>query len=150
MSVNSYFVQYIESKISISENNNGEFSLLKYKGESSQTFHPVDFWDWFTQKIEYKNEFLSFVVLTDHEEFIVSKKIKISEINHFTKDATALNQIIEQASNLNIVSIPLMEKLKIEPQKVAKEITVDKKITINSNNNIANYFRKKTKSYKDE
>jgi len=54
---------------------------LKKEGEEVFEFEP-SFWEWFKDKIDYNNEELSFVIITD-TDFEIDNSIKISKTSGF-------------------------------------------------------------------
>ena len=96
MMIDSYLIKYINDEISLFENNNGNLEILKNRGESAVSFHHNNFWEWFKTKTVYKDKLLSFIVLTDKDQFIVDDIINIATTNAFVDDEMSLRKIQEQ------------------------------------------------------
>lgn len=151
MIIDSYLIKYINDEISVFENNDGSLEILKKYGEEVQAFCHDDFWKWFKTKIGYKKQSISFVILSDKDEFLIDDKITIAQENSFLSNDLAVKKIQEQSGGLNIISFPDVEDLKsIKRDDVKEETAIKIEIDTRSENNIANYFRNETKSYRDE
>lgn len=155
MTIDSYLIRCIDDEISVYENNKGKLEILKKKGEEAQHFNPDIFWEWFRMKIEYRDESLSFVVLTDNDSFTLDHTIKIAEKNSFFTSNNLIKMIEEQSHGLNIILFPNIDSLEAMSNKSVKKEIIKKEIIKKepfspNHKNIASYFRNKTESYKNE
>ena len=130
----SYLIIYKEGYISIYEYNE-EFEILKYNGEEKQKFEFSQFWEWWREKVEYTNQKISFVVLTDKEEFKLPDFISLSDEIVFLE---------EDLSNFLDVSLKVLTfpKIDFSPKVKQKARPIPKKGTLED------YFYKKLKQYK--
>jgi len=151
--INSYIIQLIKNRVVVSEYADGTLTVLKKKGEKEQVYHELKFWSWFKQKIEYKDEELSFVVVTDNEAFFIpeSCQINLHKTSALDKDSYINNEIISISNGLFVLSFPKRDTLSFESETAEKreELEVQKEEPL-SDNAIAGYFRKQTKDYKNE
>ena len=148
--INGYIFQLIKNRIIVSEYADGSLTVLKNRGEKEQAYDEVKFWFWFKQKIEYKDEELSFVVITDNEAFLIptSAQINLHQTSSLDNDSYIDNEIISMSHGLFVLSFPQRSTLPI--QKVTEEIEEEKPEETLSENALANYFRKQTQRYKNE
>jgi len=145
----AYIIQLENNTITVREYRDGSLRFLKNRGEREQTYNESKFWSWFKQKIEYKGEELSFVVVTDNEAFHIpaSSQIKLHETNVLDNDSFINHEIASISHSLFILSLPPFCERK-SPQK-AEELEIQPEEPLGENA-IAGYFRKKTQGYKDE
>ena len=109
---NLYIIKFIKEFISVFDYKRGFY--IKFEGE--QTFKFDDnFWEWFKRKIEYDNEILCFVVVTDKENFEIDNSIKIATRNGFNPD-------LLQYKNYNILKFPKEKKQSPKKKKENKSI----------------------------
>ena len=90
---------------------------LKKEGEKVFEFEP-SFWEWFKDKIDYNNEELSFVVITDID-FEIDNSIKISKTSRFETFPK-----ISTYKNSKILTFPKLEKKIKKILKSSNEYTV--------------------------
>jgi len=149
--INAYIIKLIKNRVTVSEYAEGSLTVLKNRGEKEQTYHEVKFWSWFKQKIEYEDEELSFVVITDNEEFLVppSAQINLHQTSTLDNDSYINDAIISMSHGLFVLSFPQRSTLHV--QKVTEE-TQEEEIPEEplSENALASYFRKQTQGYKNE
>ena len=137
-----YAIEFINGYISIYNDIDNEFELLKYKGEISQKFEESKFWNWFEDKISYDDEALSFIIITDNEEFKIPTNFKLNNDFKLNRD---LREFIDiKLKNYNLITYPTI-KIELEPQKTdtPKPIKKIKKGSINE------YYINQTKLYKN-
>jgi len=150
--MNKFLIILAENQISVSECSDGEYTPLKLEGEEKQAYDKVSFWQWFKKKRDYSGEALSFLVISDDDNFAIPDEIKLSAINGFQIDSLCKKKLQEQSKKHTILSFPLIENLKQALAIKEKEPT---KIDVNLNEsltkpNIADIFKKQTQEYKYE
>jgi len=103
-----YFNDYVTTK------NYKKNIILKKEGEEKFKFDN-EYWQWFKDKIDYDDEILCFVIVTDKEEFQIDKTIKIGNKNNFNID-------LSKYKNSNFFVFPKIEtpKKKTNPIKTKK------------------------------
>jgi len=153
--ITNYLIHLVKNQISVSEYDNGILSTLKNKGEIKSDYNETKFWIWFKKKIEYDNEALSFVVITDDKEFNIPQdsEITISEVNKISQ-----NQDIKDISKgYFILSFPKRDNsseviASASPYNEVKAIDEAKAIISDNNksNSLVNAFRKQTKGYRND
>jgi len=151
--INSYIIQLVKNKIIVREYRDGSLHFLKNRGEKEQIYNEAKFWSWFKQKIEYNDEELSFIVVTDNKEFRIptSCQIKLHQTNVLDNDSYINNEIASISHALFVLSFPKRDTLscaskttqKVEEQEMQKEEPLGE-------NALVDYFRKQTQGYKDE
>ncbi|MDQ6962435.1 MAG: hypothetical protein Q9M28_07915, partial [Mariprofundaceae bacterium] len=56
------------------------FKVLRNKGETTWKYeNDAIFWEWFKKKIEYQDEELVLLVITDREDFVLDEHINIAK-----------------------------------------------------------------------
>jgi len=150
--INSYILKLIKNRVIVSEYVDGSLNILKNKGEKEQVYNELKFWSWFKKKVEYKDEELSFVVVTDDEEFIIpaSCQIKLHQTSSLNNDSYINNEIISMSDSCFILSFPQRNTLSLESEKAQKTEELELQEEPLSENALAGYFRKQTQDYKDE
>jgi len=157
--MNSYLIIYIKNKIEVSEYiDNKRLEKLRYRAEIKQNYDETEFWKWFKKKIDYDNEELSFIVITDEKDFNIpqNSKITISEVNKISQN----QDIIDISKGYFILSFPKRDKIENSSEVMAStspynEVkTIDEAKTVVSDNNksnsLVNAFRKQTEGYKND
>ncbi len=149
--MDSYFITYRDDKISLYLCLDEKLQIRSVEGEDSQKFHPQKFWDWFKEKVQYDREALSFIILTDKNEFEIPKDIKIAEKNSFLSSPSCISKIKQLQSGYNIISIPKIEDLdKNIPKQIKKIKPIKPKIENISKPTIADIYKKETQRYRDD
>lgn len=149
--INAYIITVVENRVKVQEYADGTLTLLKNRGEEEQTYNELKFWSWFKQKIEYKDEELSFVVVTDDEAFLIpaTSEIKLHKTSVLDNDSYINSEIISLSKGLFVLSFPQRVapalKSKKEPQK--PEPKEEEPL---SENAVAGYFRQQTQEFKNE
>jgi len=144
------FIEYINDNIRVAEFIDNQFDILKNMGEESVLYDYDTFWSWWRKKIEYDNQEVSFIIITDKKEFIIPNDIVISKENSFRKQEINKLSLNRLDSNLKIISIPQKEiDIEFKKDTTKKEIKKDKPIILDTKN-LSQYFRKKTREYKNE
>ncbi len=148
MSVDSFLIKLISNEIAVYEYENGDFLPLKYKGEEIQEYKEDIFWSWWQQKVEYNDKNVSFVVITDREEFSIPKNISLSRDNSFLKIAHIEKKLSNLAKDYNLLSFPKIEDFKATHKTIKnREDSTKEKILIKEDT-LASYFRRKTDEYR--
>ena len=150
--MNKFLIILAENQISVSECSDGEYNPLKREGEEKQPYDRVTFWQWFQKKLDYSSEALSFVVISDEEDFSIPDDIVLSDVNHFQTDTLCTKKLQQHTKKYKVISFPLIKNLK-QPLPVKEK--EPKKIDANLNENltklnIADIFKKQTQEYKNE
>jgi hypothetical protein len=148
--VYSYFIKYIHNEISVQERRDDKFHYIKKNGEKDFPFESDIFWRWFKEKIAYREELeLSFVVLTDQDDFAIDDTISLAKKNHFLTDSLAIEEIQEQSAGLKIHTFPKMADFTaIEASNAGRK--PDKTHDNTGEGTLAEYFRKETKTYRSK
>ncbi len=60
----------------------GSLRILRREGENSQSFDS-DYWEWFREKINYEDEPICLIVVTDIEIFMIDETLIIADICQF-------------------------------------------------------------------
>ena len=151
--IDSYIIKLIQNVVVVYEYENSSLTTLKNRGEKEQTYDEIKFWSWFKQKIEYKDEELSFVVVTDNEEFLIpdSSQIKLHQTSTLDNDSYINNEIISISDGLFVLSFPQRSTLCVESE-TTKEEAQEEEIPEEplGENALAGYFRKQTQDFKNE
>jgi len=150
--MDKFFIVLQEGVISVSRYENEEFEIIKHEGEVEQVYNSSSFWSWFKEKIEYEDEELSFVVVTDNKAFTIppASGIKLNETNSFDNNSYIDDKIISLSKGMFVLSFPPRKET---PKQIVEENKESSKIKVEellSENEIANYFRKQTQSYHNE
>jgi len=147
--MNTFLIKLIENEIAIYENKDGYFIPLKHKGEEIQSYQEDTFWSWWKEKIEYDGRAVSFVLITDREEFVIPKNIAIEDENSFVKIAHINRRLSELSQGYNLLSFPHVEDFKTPPKCVEKQERVKKENSVIKEDSLVSYFRRKTDEYRD-
>jgi hypothetical protein len=152
--LDKYFIVLVNGKITISGCKDGEFSPLKREGEEEQNYNEKEFWGWFKEKIEYDNEKLSFVVVSDREDFSIDKEIKISEKNSFENDNLCKKKIEKLNSKYPLFFFPFIQIEVTIPKKnkieIPKKTISEKKVKNITKKTIADIFNRQTQEYEND
>ena len=149
--INAYIIKLIKNKIVVSEYADASLTVLKNRGEKEQVYHEAKFWSWFKQKVEYKDEELSFVVITDNEAFLIpaSAQINFHQISTLDNDSYINDEIISLSHGLFVLSFPQRSTLSVQKaREEAQEEDIPEEPL--SENALASYFRKQTRGYQNE
>lgn len=150
--INAYVLKLINNRVVLSEYADSTLSVLKNRGEKEQAYHETKFWSWFKQKIEYKDEELSFIVITDNKEFLIpeSAHIKLHKTSSLDNDSYINDKIISNSDSLFVLSFPQRNTTfdKKEVQNEEEREVLQEEIL--SENTLTTYFRKQTQSYRNE
>lgn len=152
--MSDYFIQSKNDIMYVSRIIDGKLVPISINGEIQ--FLRTEFWALFKEKIEYDSgEELAFIVLKDGKNgFDIDPTINIAEF--FVAKAETLHTLIfeNRTRNTEVISFP---ELKIDLESVAsysllepaeeepKEVEID-----NEQDNIQNFFRKKTRAIQRE
>ena len=117
----------IDDFISVSGFESEQIPLRK-EGEERFKYSPT-FWNWFKEKIEYTDEELSFIIITDRE-LVIPNEIQIAKKSSFKEIP-----IVQKYKNTKLYTYPEIEK---KAQLILKKAK-DKQF--------ADYFVSKTKKY---
>ena len=151
--MDSFLLVYTNGQISVAACIDDALKVLKYEGETSQRFQKERFWKWFKEKIEYQNEPLSFIVITDQESFAVPEDITIAQKSGFSFECLQKIGQKRQFNAYHIFYFPVIEKIPpIEkgPQKRQKRVSKPKKIVENlMKPTVADAYKKETRKYRN-
>ena len=149
--MNKFLIIVAENKISVSECSGGEYTPLKREGEEKQPYDKVTFWQWFQKKLDYGGEALSFVVISDEEDFSIADDIILSEVNHFQTDTLCRKKLQQHTKKHKILSFPLIESLSQPlPSQEEEPTKIDTNLNENfTKPNIADIFKKQTREYQN-
>lgn len=150
--MNDYFIQSKNDVMYVSRIIDGELVPISVNGEIQ--FLRTEFWPLFKQKIEYDiGEKLAFIVLKDDKKgFDIDPTINLAE-SFVTKVETLHILIFENRTrNTEVISFP---ELKIDLESVASyslpgPAEEEPKEKVNEQDNIQNFFRKKTRAIQRE
>ncbi len=145
-----YLVKFVDGYISTFEYEDDKFVPLTNKGERSWSYDP-SFWSWFKKKIEYDGEELSFIAISDQEDFCIplSCEISLSEVNNFDNYDCVDEELKPLCKGLHILSFPQRVQSSVEDisdEEIDTNIDLDDEL---SENGLASYFRQQTKEYKN-
>ena len=144
----AYLISLIKDNISVFNYVNRNLSIITNNGEETQTYNENIFWEWFKGKIEYDNQALSFVVITDEKDFSIPKSSQI-QLNHKNSfDNYDINELISVPDSLFVLSFPEHKKAPIQKKKkqIKKVVQADELL---NENDIVDFFRETTQSYKN-
>lgn len=147
---NTYLIIKRENNISLYECGvDASILPIKNKGEKEQVYNPNKFWEWFTEKIGYQNELLSFIVLNDNDDFSVPDIINLSEIHHLQTDELCKRKIEQLAEKYKLLSFPQIQNFTIQKKK-QETLKIDKEIVQNLEKyTLADIFNQRTQEYKN-
>lgn len=146
-----YLIIKQENNISLYEcNNDAQILPIKNKGEKEQVYDSHKFWKWFMDKVDYASENLSFVVLSDNDNFTIPSDINLSEINYLQNNEPCKRKVEQLAQSYKLLSFPELKNFTIKKKK--QDIRkIDKKIIQNiEKTNLADVYNKKTQEYKND
>ena len=146
--MNSFVIYSFKENISVYEQISETLEPLKNKGEIEQKYNADLFWSWWKKKVEYQDEELSFIVITDNKEFSIPDDICIADKNSLSQNIIN-DLLVKLPTNSKVLSFPKIENLKINYVKVeeAKEENIEIPINIASPS-LATFFRNKTNEMK--
>jgi len=110
-----FVIYLIGGYVSVYRLDDGSMVPLRYEGEE-RFLYSDDFWKWFKKKIDYNNEELSFVVVSD-VEFEIPGDIVIAKKSSFDK-----MPVLREYKNTKIFTFP-----KIEQTEIKKVLKRDKR-----------------------
>ena len=131
--------------------NNARDSLevLKNNGEEEQVFNEKEYWTWFLKKNEYENEALSFLVLTDKDEFLLPDNIVLAESNSaMDLDIQGIQTTLDSDFELKLLAFPEINNLKIQDVVVSSNNKKPKKCVAIKKKGIQEYFIEKMEEYR--
>lgn len=131
--------------------NNARDSLevLKNNGEEEQVFNEKEYWTWFLKKNEYENEALSFLVLTDKDEFLLPDNIVLAESNSaMDLDIQEIQTTLDSDFELKLLAFPEINNLKIQDVVVSSNNKKPKKCVAIKKKGIQEYFIEKMEEYR--
>jgi len=147
--MDSFLIKLIANEIAVYENEDDRFVPLKYRGEEIQTYKEDGFWNWWKEKIEYDGRVMSFVVITDREEFLIPENISICENNFFMEIAYIKRRLSDLSKGYNIFFFPKVEKFEITPKVIEKKEISKKENIVIKEDSLVSYFQRKTDEYKN-
>ena len=137
-----YLIKLLNQKISLSEYDSDTKSFLKItkNGEVWQEFNESSFWKWFKKKLDYENEKLSFVIISDIKNFTIDSTIELAKTN-FIKNKQIISQLLtnEIVANTKFYFIPHVDYT--TPTKV----TIKQKAQPPKKESLSEYYTNKTK-----
>lgn len=146
--MSDYFIQSIKDTVCVHRIINGELEIIKINGDSY--FSICDFWPLFKQKVEYEpDEQLSFVVISDREDFEIDSEITVAE-KFIESEGDIRNLIFDKFSDSShLITFPDLKKkidrplsfsktdLPVENLEVVQDITGE---------DMQSFYRKKTRA----
>ena len=108
--MNKFILYLINGKIQVYQVTDSPI-LLSWEGEEWFEYD-ANFWERFKQKLDYQDEPLSFIIVSD-EELKIPEEIKIAKQSAF-EDIP----ILKQYSHTKIISLP---KIKLNPKQVIQK-----------------------------
>ena len=76
-----FLIYEIKNKITLYEYNKNKFNIIKNNGEESTNFSNKElFWKFWKDKVQYQDENVGFIILTDEDLFDIP-----NNITHFFK-----------------------------------------------------------------
>jgi hypothetical protein len=140
-----YIIKQIKDEISAIEYQN-KLEYLKKDGEKKWQYDS-GFWEWFKDKIVYDNQELSFIIITDKDDFKIDNSIKISKIDKISKNQSFINEALALKEDNKIFFYPPLKSnvAKSSPKKTKKSNTKPIK-----KGNIADFFIQKTNSLRKQ
>lgn len=106
--MSNYFIKSIKQQVSVSRIINGELEAIKIRGDLQLDLSK--FWLRFKQKIEYEaDESLSFIVLSDDENFKIDADIVIAE--QFSSSEYELSSLIfdNRTEHQHLITFPSID-----------------------------------------
>ena len=140
-----YVIKQIKKNISVIEYQDNLLEYLKKDGER-QWEYDTDFWEWFKDKIAYNNEELSFIVVTDNNQFKIDNSINLTTKDQISTNQLLIDKALDIKGNNKIFFYPPLKSntTKSSPKKPKKSNT--KPIEKGS---MADFFIAKTKDHKE-
>jgi len=146
--MNSFVIYSFKENISVYEQISETLEPLKNKGEIEQKYNADLFWSWWKKKVEYQDEELSFIVITDNKEFSIPDDICIADKNSLSQNIIN-DLLLKLPTNSKVLSFPKIENLKINHVKVEESKEEKIEISINiASPSLATFFRNKTNEMK--
>ncbi len=146
--MNSFVIYSFKENISIYQQIDETLEPLKNRGEIEQNYNPDLFWDWWKKKVDYEDEALSFLVVTDNKEFTLPNDICIAETNSLSQNIIN-DLLLRLPANSEVLTFPKIEELEIDYREVEASKEEEMVVPINTANpSLASFFRKKTNEMK--
>ena len=145
----SFVIYSFKENISVYEQISETLEPLKNKGEIEQNYNTDLFWSWWKKKVEYQDEELSFIVITDNKEFSIPNDICIADRNHLSLNIMN-DLLLTLPKNSEVLTFPKIEDLEVNYTK--GEEFKQEKVEVSriiKNPSLATFFRKKTNKIKN-
>jgi len=145
-----FLIYEIKNKITLYEYNKNKFNIIKNNGEESTNFSNKElFWEFWKDKVQYQDENVGFIILTDEDLFDIPNNIKLT--NEIQIPTEAIESLIE-IKNLrykNLISYPtgFDKNIDVEFLENSSSENIDKSIEENNSGRLREYFVKKTMEY---
>ena len=147
-----FLIYEIKNKITLYEYNKNKFNIIKNNGEESTNFSNKElFWKFWKDKVQYQDENVGFIILTDEDLFDIPNNIKLT--NEIQIPTEAIESLIE-IKNLrykNLISYPTGFDMNIDVEFL-EDNSLDKidepKEKENTSGDLREYFLNKTREYK--
>ncbi len=147
-----FLIYEIKNKITLYEYNKNKFNIIKNNGEESTNFSNKElFWKFWKDKVQYQDENVGFIILTDEDLFDIPNNIKLT--NEIQIATEAIESLIE-IKNLrykNLISYPTGFDMNIDVEFL-EDNSLDKidepKEKENTSGDLREYFLNKTREYK--
>jgi hypothetical protein len=139
----NFVIYSFKENISVYQQIDETLEPLKNKGEIEQNYNSDLFWTWWKKKVEYQDEALSFLVVTDNKEFRIPDDIYIADKNSLSQNIIN-DLLLTLPTNSEVLTFPKIENLEIIDMKV--EETKEEEVVMPNiaNPSLATFFRKKT------
>lgn len=145
-----FLIYELKNKITLYEYANSEFKIKKNNGEENTLFsNKSDFWKFWENKVQYQDEDVGFIILTDEDTFSIPDNINIITdlqiLKEDLKDFIEIKNLIYK----NIISYPsnFDINMDIEFLENSSSENIDKSIEENNSGRLREYFVKKTIEY---
>lgn len=145
-----FLIYELKNKITLYEYANSEFKIKKNNGEENTLFsNKSDFWKFWENKVQYQDEDVGFIILTDEDTFSIPDNINIITdlqiLKEDLKDFIEIKNLIYK----NIISYPsnFDINMDIEFLENSSSENIDKSIEENNSGSLREYFVKKTIEY---
>jgi len=152
-----YFIYLVKGRISVFVFDDGNFIAIKFKGEVSQAFNKMRFWESWKLKLAYRDNPVSFIVLSDDSSFSIPADIILAPKNSVLLVLDEIEDFfLAKSISLDaLVTFPAVEnwsdrweKIEVEhPKKVAVVEQVDLDVIEPSGFNLAASYRKQTREF---
>ena len=147
-----FLIYEIKNKITLYEYNKNKFNIIKNNGVESTNFSNKElFWEFWKDKVQYQDENVGFIILTDEDLFDIPNNIKLT--NEIQIPTEAIESLIE-IKNLrykNLISYPTGFDMNIDVEFL-EDNSLDKidepKEKENTSGDLREYFLNKTREYK--